>query len=215
MVEGMQIVGYTRVSSAEQAESGLGLEAQRVAITEEAERRGWDLVAIYEDAGASGKSTNGRPGLAQALEAVESDAAAGMVVAKLDRLSRSIVDFGTLLERSRRNGWAVVALDLGVDTSSAAGELVANVMVSVAQWERRAIGDRTRAALQVKREQGVVLGRPRLMPAKIRRRILRERARGRTYSAIADDLNRDEVPTAQDGAAWWPATIRKVVNAPA
>jgi len=215
MNEGMRIVGYTRVSSAEQASSGLGLEAQRTAITEEAQRRGWELVEIYEDAAASGKSTNGRPGLAQALEAVESDAAAGIVVAKLDRLSRSIVDFGTLLERSRKNGWALVALDLGVDTSSAAGELVANVMVSVAQWERRAIGDRTRAALQVKRDQGIVLGRPRLMPAKIRRRIVRERARGRTFAAIADDLNRDDVPRAQGGEAWHPATIRKVVNAPA
>ena len=215
MNEGMRIVGYVRVSSAEQAGSGLGLEAQRTAITEEAQRRGWELVAIYEDAAASGKSTNGRPGLAQALEAVESDAAAGIVVAKLDRLSRSIVDFGTLLERSRKTGWALVALDLGVDTSSAAGELVANVMVSVAQWERRAIGDRTKAALQVKRDQGIVLGRPRLMPAKVRRRILRERARGRTLAAIANDLNHDEVPTAQNGAAWYPATIRKVVNAPA
>jgi len=215
MNEGMRIVGYVRVSSAEQASSGLGLEGQRTAITEEAQRRGWELVAIYEDAAASGKSTNGRPGLAQALEAVETDAAAGIVVAKLDRLSRSIVDFGTLLERSRKNGWALVALDLGVDTSSAAGELVANVMVSVAQWERRAIGDRTRAALQVKRDQGIVLGRPRLMPAKIRRRIVRERSRGRTFAAIADDLNRDDVPRAQGGAAWHPATIRKVVNAPA
>ena len=62
MNEGMRIVGYVRVSSAEQASSGLGLEGQRTAITGEAQRRGWELVAIYEDAAASGKSTNGRPG---------------------------------------------------------------------------------------------------------------------------------------------------------
>lgn len=60
------VVGYIRVSTEEQADSGAGLAAQRTAITAECERRGWRLLGVYEDAGASGKSLEGRPQLAEA-----------------------------------------------------------------------------------------------------------------------------------------------------
>jgi hypothetical protein len=72
------------------------------------------------------------------------------VVAKLDRLSRSVVDAGRLLEEARKGGFNIVALDLGLDLSTPTGELVANVLAAVAQWERRMIGVRTSEALQVK-----------------------------------------------------------------
>lgn len=77
-----------------------------------------------------------------------------MVVAKLDRLSRSVVDAGRLLEEARKRGFNIVALDLGLDLSMPTGELVANVLAAVAQWERRMIGVRTSEALQVKIEGG-------------------------------------------------------------
>src|SRR4051812_22324091 len=92
----MQAVGYVRVSTSEQADSGLGLQAQRSAIKAEAKRRGWALVGIEEDAGASGKSMAGRAGLEAALALVESGQAEALVVAKLDRLSRSLLDFAAL-----------------------------------------------------------------------------------------------------------------------
>jgi DNA invertase Pin-like site-specific DNA recombinase len=114
------------------------------------------------------------------------------------------------MERRARQGWAFVALDLGVDTSTAAGELVASVMVNVAQWERRAIGERTRAALAARRAAGVQLGRPRTLPDKVRHRIVQSRERGDTYRAIAARLNGEGVPTAQGGAQWHAATVRKV-----
>jgi Resolvase, N terminal domain len=107
-------IGYVRVSTGEQADSGAGLETQRQAIQAEAARRGWELVDIFVDAGASGKSMNGRTGLAAALEAVESGEAQGLIVSKLDRLSRSVIDFASLLELSRKQDWALVALDVGV-----------------------------------------------------------------------------------------------------
>ena len=75
------VVGYIRVSTAEQADSGAGLEAQRGAIEAEAQRRGWTLLRTFEDAGASGKSMNGRPGLQEALQAVERGEAYALVVA--------------------------------------------------------------------------------------------------------------------------------------
>src|SRR3954471_3387194 len=91
------VVAYVRVSTDEQADSGAGLTAQRAAISAEAARRGWTVIAWHEDAGISGKSIAGRPGLGAALEAVETGQAAGIVVAKLDRLSRSLADFAGLM----------------------------------------------------------------------------------------------------------------------
>src|SRR3954454_14784867 len=90
----VRAIGYVRVSTSEQADSGAGLAAQEHAIRTEAERRGWDLVEVFVDAGVSGRSLTGREALAAALEAVEDGGRADvLVVAKLDRLSRSLVDF--------------------------------------------------------------------------------------------------------------------------
>ena len=209
----MKVVAYLRVSTEEQADSGAGLEAQRAALTAEAERRRWQLVETFEDAGVSGKALTGRPGLVAAVAAVESGRADALAVAKLDRLSRSLLDFAALMERSRKRGWALVALDLGVDTSTPSGEMLANVLAVFAQFERRLIGQRTREALAVKRAQGVRLGRPRTMPAKVRARIRREHEAGRSLSSIAARLNADAVPTAQGGARWHASTVKAALRA--
>lgn len=212
-----RVVGYVRVSTSEQAESGAGLAAQRATIEAEADRRGWQLVAVHEDAGISGKSMTGRAGLDAALMAVEKGEAEVLVVAKLDRLSRSLLDFANLMERSRRKRWALVALDLGVDTTTPAGEMVASLMATFAQYERRIIGVRTKEALAVKRAEGVRLGRPNSLSTEVVQRIQRERAEGKTLAAIADGLNVGTVPTAHGGRAWHRATIRQVLlsNSPA
>src|SRR4051812_24461802 len=172
-------VGYIRVSTDEQADSGLGAEAQRTSIQAEAIRRGWDLVEVFTDT-ASGRSLSRRPGLEEALAMMESGGAAALIVSKLDRLSRSTKDFATLMERAQRRGWAPVVLDLGVDTTTPAGEMVASVMMSVAQWERKIIGQRTKEALAMRKAQGVTLGRPRQLPDAIRKRIVSMRRRGLT-----------------------------------
>ena len=206
------VVGYVRVSSEDQANSGLGLEAQRAAITAECELRGWSLVEVYEDAGASGKTMKGRPSLEDALRAVQGGRAGALVVAKLDRLSRSLLDFAALMEQARRQGWALIALDLGVDTTTPAGEMMANVMATFAQFERRLIGQRTKDALAVKRSQGVRLGRPRLLPDSVVARIVTEREEGHSLAAIANALNRDDVATAQGGRGWYSSTVRAVLT---
>jgi DNA invertase Pin-like site-specific DNA recombinase len=209
----LRALGYVRVSTDEQSDSGGGLQAQRKAIEVEADRRSWKLVEIAEDAGVSGKSFNGRPGLADVLARLDRGDADALIVSKLDRLSRSVVDAAGLMERARRRGWVLVAGDIGLDTSSSAGELVANVMASVAQWERRAIGDRTREALAAKRAAGTLrgpLGRPPALPPDTRKRIIRQRNDGHSYSAIAASLNEGQVPTAQGGLRWYPATVRKI-----
>jgi DNA invertase Pin-like site-specific DNA recombinase len=202
--------GYIRVSTEEQAISGAGLEAQRAAIVSEVERRGWELIGIFEDAGASGKSLAGRLGLAAAIEAVEKGDADTLVVAKLDRLSRSLLDFAGLLDRSRRKSWSLVALDL-VDTTTPAGELMAHILATFSQFERRLIGERTRLALAQKQREGVRLGRPSVMDVEVRDRIEREREAGRTYAAIADALTEEGVPTAHGGRRWHASTVRKAL----
>jgi DNA invertase Pin-like site-specific DNA recombinase len=207
----MRVIGYVRVSTDEQATSGAGLSAQRKALREEAKRRGWQLVSIEEDAGVSGKSLAGRPGLQAALETIEAGGADALAVAKLDRLSRSLLDFAALMDRSRRRGWALVALDLGVDTSTPSGEMMASVLAVFAQFERRLIGQRTRDGLAVKRAQGVQLGRRRTMPDEVVGRIVAEREAGASLTTIADGLTRGEVPTAQGGVRWYPSTVRAVL----
>lgn len=206
----MDVVGYVRVSTAEQADSGLGLAAQVGMIEAESGRRGWNLAAIYEDAGASGKTVANRPGLDEALCAVRSEAAAALVVAKLDRLSRSLLDFAALMEQSRREGWSVVALDLGVDTTTPSGEMVANVMATFAQFERRLIGQRTRDALAIKRAQGIRLSRPRVVQAPTVERIRDLRSLGISWRAVAAALNEEQVPTGHGAMAWTGASARYV-----
>lgn len=207
----MNVVGYVRVSTAEQAESGAGLSAQRSAIEAEAERRGLELVAICEDAGASGKDLK-RPGLQEALALVESGAAEVLCVSKLDRLSRSVHDFSGLLQRAQRKGWSLSVLDLQLDTSTPSGALVANVMASVSEWERRVIGARTRDALQVKKAQGVVLGRPRGRETSSLaiERIRQLRDDGLTLRQIASVLTSEQIPTAR-GGAWHAATVASLL----
>lgn len=204
-------VGYVRVSTGEQFDSGAGLEAQRQAIRTECDRRGWELAEIYEDA-ASGRALTGRTGLKAALTALEGRTAAALVVAKLDRLSRSLLDFAALMEQGRRSGWALVALDLGVDTTTPSGEMMANVLAVFAQFERRLIGQRTREALAVKRQQGVRLGRPPVLAEAILRRIRRERSRGRPLAAIAARLDRDGVPTAHGGRRWHVSAVQSALE---
>jgi len=206
------MVGYVRVSTEEQSASGLGLKAQRSAIKSEAERRGWVLVDIYEDRAASGKSLKGRPALTEALAQIERGEAEGLVVAKLDRLSRSLLDFAALMETSRKRGWSMVALDLGIDTTTPNGELLANVMSSFAQFERRLIGQRTKDALAVKRAEGVRLGRPVAVSDDVTQTMAVMRSRGLSLRAIAEELNASDVPTVGGGKKWHASTVQAVLR---
>src|SRR5579872_2538647 len=104
------VVAYLRVSTEEQAVSGLGLAAQESAIRAECGRRGLPLVAVHTDAGASAK-TLARPALKAALEALDAGEGSVLMSAKLDRLSRNVHDATGLLQRAERSGWDLVALD--------------------------------------------------------------------------------------------------------
>src|SRR5262245_21477043 len=147
-------VGYIRVSTDKQADHGVSLEAQHAKLVQYAALYDLELGDVIVDAGVSAKTLD-RPGLQRALGMLRKDQASALLVAKLDRLTRSVKDLGTLVEDyfSSANITLLSVAD-AIDTRTAAGRLVLNVLGSVAQWERETIGERTAEALAHKREQG-------------------------------------------------------------
>jgi DNA invertase Pin-like site-specific DNA recombinase len=157
--EAKRVLAYVRVSTEEQKGSGAGLAAQRAAILAECAHRGWHVVEVIEDAGYSAKDLK-RPVVRIALEILRDGGADALVVAKLDRLSRSMLDFAGIMAAAQKQGWGLIALDCAVDTTTPAGETMAKVLATFAQFERRLISQRTKGALAVKRAQGFALVGP-------------------------------------------------------
>ena len=220
-------VGYIRASTSDQT---ITLDAQRVRIEAYAVAMGIELVAVLVDAGVSGKSL-ARPELARALAMLESGAADALLVTKLDRLTRCVADLGELVERYFASRFALLSVGDSIDTRTASGRLILNVLASVAQWEREAIAERTREALaQVKREGGHVgrvgLGKRRTgakdaagrqevvedatgAATLARARALREA--GLSFAAVATRLAAEGHATSR-GGRWASETVRKALR---
>lgn len=206
-------IGYTRVSTDEQARTGYGLTDQRTRVAAEIAHRGWESVDVVADEGESGKDLD-RPGIRSVLTRLAAGDADALVITKLDRLTRSVRDFADVLEWADRCGVALVILDLGIDTSTPTGRLVAGVVAQVAQWERETIADRTRAAAAVRRAEGKRMGREGVRdtsPA-VAARIVAAREAGATWQAIADDLNSEGVPTVRGGAEWRVSSVQSAAG---
>ena len=205
------VVGYLRVSTDELAVSGLGLEAQRATIAARAAAEGWTVTAWFIDEGVSGTVVPvERPGLSAALDAVSEGQASRLVASHLSRIGRSAARVLDLDALAAAEGWGLVMCDLQIDTATAAGRFMLGNMAAAAEYERNLVSERTRAALAVKRAQGVRLGRPSMLPRVVVARIVAEREAGKTWQAVADGLMADGIATAQGGARWYPASVRKV-----
>lgn len=152
-----------------------------------------------------------RKGLVGALERLDRGEADVLVASKVDRVARSTSDFSALLDRADRKGWKVCVLDVDVDTTTAAGRLVVDVVAAAAQFESKRIGERVRDAHAVRKSQGKRAGQAPILSDEVRQRIYAERQEGKSFSAIAADLNTEGVPTAK-GGKWWPMTIKQVVE---
>jgi len=151
----LKVVGYARVSTAEQVEEGVSLDAQAERLRLYCTLHRLDLVTIHTDAGVSAKSLD-RPALQLALADLSARRARGLVIAKLDRLSRSVADWQALIEGyfGPAAGHQLLSVGDSIDTRTASGRLGLNLLMSVAQWEREANAERTREALAHKRRQG-------------------------------------------------------------
>lgn len=204
-------LAYIRVSTVDQAEHGASLDAQRSALEKEAVIRGWD-VEVIADEGISGKTIAKRPGLVGALERLDAGEADYLLAVRLDRISRSVADFASLLDRATKRGWQLRLLDPNIDTSEASGIFTANVLASAAQYERDLISKRTKETMAAKKAEGVRFGRPRLVPDEVVERIHAMRAEGASMQRIADTLNDEGVPTAHGGRQWHASTIWRALN---
>lgn len=206
--------GYLRVSTADQADSGLGLDAQRAAIARAAAAQGLTIAGWFTDAGVSGTiAPDDRPGMAAALGTLADHGAGVLIAAKLDRVSRSTVDGLQLADRAQREGWRLVTAD-GFDSGddSPASRLMFTIQASVSQWERDTIAMRTREALAALKSQGVQLGQPTKLPDAVLTRIIRELSAGRSLRAIAQGLQADGVPTATGGARWYAQQVKRAAD---
>jgi DNA invertase Pin-like site-specific DNA recombinase len=227
--QSMRAVGYVRVSTGVQAERGVSLDAQRARIAAYCVAMDLDLVAVIADEGLSARSLD-RPGLTSALAMLKEGSAEALLVVKLDRLTRSVRDLGALVETYFAQGrWSLLSVADSIDTRTAAGRLVLNVLVSVAQWEREATVERTVDALTHLRASGVQLGGAALgwkhteatdphgrrvvetvaHEAETIARIRELRAAGVSYRGIVATLTKEDRPT-KLGGRWHVTTVARV-----
>lgn len=208
-----RVLAYRRVSTDEQADSGLGLAHQEAVIRAWCQRHERELIDVVTDAGVSAKSLD-RPGMTEALRRLADGEADVLVVAKLDRLTRSVGDLTALLDWTMRAGVGLVALDLDIDTTTPGGRMVVQVFATVAEWERGIISERTRNALSTLRAQGRPVSRPALDQSQpeLAARIRRMRTTGMTMQAIADTLNMEGVPTVRGGARWRHSSVQSALG---
>lgn len=203
-------LGYVRVSTEEQAKSGLSLGAQVQAVHATAKARGWELVDVITDAGVSGRKAN-RPGLDQVKRRMRRGDADMMVVAKLDRLSRSLIDGARLMKTAEGQGWAVVTADNAVDMSTDAGKFLTNILLSAAEYESAMNSTRTKDAMAAAKLKGATFGKPTTYPDVLLERIHDMHAEGMSLRKIADALTDDGVTTAK-GGQWHASSVRSVLN---
>ena len=219
-------VGYIRVSTAHQADEGVSLDAQRAKLQAWADLNGFELADVHIDAGISGKRADNRPALQAALDQACRESAA-LVVYSLSRLARSTPDTIHIGERLRKHGADLVSVSERIDTTSAAGQMVFQLLAVFAEFESNQQGERIRAALQYKKSQGKRMGsipfgwtvdtdgdtlikHPAEQEALAIIRELREH--GLSLRAIADELNRRGIRTKLGAAAWKHTSVRSVLN---
>jgi DNA invertase Pin-like site-specific DNA recombinase len=209
MEAGTRAVGYLRVSTSEQGTSGLGLDAQEAAVGAHCEQRQWVLAAIEREI-ASGAKQKRRP----VLEATLSQLASGdvLIVAKADRLARSLSAYVRLIDRARSEGWAIVAADGSVDLTTPHGRAMSAMAAVFGELEAELIGDRTKVALAAAKAKGVQLGRrPAPLPARVGRQMESMRSRGLSLRTIATHLNERDVPAPQ-GGGWHATSVSRALD---
>ena len=209
----MNVAGYVRVSTQEQGDSGAGIAAQMAAIEAACKQRGLTLSATYCDEAVSGSTPlDSRPQGRDMLDALSAGTYDGLIVSKLDRLSRSAFDFASTMRRSLAEEWAIICLDLGVDTTTPSGKMIAQVMSAFAEFELDMIRQRTRDGLAAKRAMGVQLGRRVSAHPLTVEHIMKLHDSGLNYSQIARCLEGAELETPRGGKRWYVSTVSEIVR---
>ncbi len=218
----MRAIGYTRCSTNEQADSGLGLEAQAERVRAYCTLKGLRLVELITDAGVSGgKALATRDGGRALLEALKRKRADAVVMLKLDRMFRNAGDCLTTVEQWERQGISLHIADLGgnaIDTTSAAGRFMLVVLAGAAEMERNLTRERTRSAMAVKRANGKRIGTvpygynlapdgSTLLPNDVENAVIADiltmRSRGMKLAQIAEELTKRGMPTKTGRSNSW------------
>lgn len=206
-------IAYYRVSTAQQGRSGLGIEAQEKAVNDFARANGFELVNDFRDLNSGVR--NGRDGLNAALKECKRENAI-LIIAKLDRLSRSVAFIAALIEAN---------VDFKIVDNPSAGKLIVHIMAAFAEHERDEISKRTSAALQAAKMRGIQLGKyGRDVLSKINKANASQFAQSlrpfieqitqeghSTVREIRDELNRLQIPTFRNtGQKWHNQTVHKI-----
>lgn len=223
----MDIILYTRVSSLGQVHDGESLTAQRERLTTWATTNGHTIIASFEDAGISGATVAARPAIQDAVALACRHRGSALVVCALSRLARCTLEALQIGDRLNKAGARLISLSEAVDTSTATGKLLWTLLAAVAEWERSVNNERTLEVLGSMRRRRLRISGAlpygwalapdgeSLIPVESEQVVLadmqRQRAKGKSYSAIAADLEARGIPTKQGRPTWLPKVIRQVL----
>ena len=206
----LRVIGYVRVSTAKQHDTGHGLGAQHTALEHFCTAHGYELLTVTSDV-VSGTAAEAMYGRQVALAAIESGVADALPVRALDRATRDQEDAARLFKRAERNGWRLMDCDKA-DSGDPSQRLLADIRIAVAAEERRKISERTREGLARARKAGKRLGRPAEVDSALAKQIARMADRGLSAGAIARRLTERGVPAPRGGAEWYPTTVRGILK---
>lgn len=210
-----KVLLYARVSTNMQVNEGVSLDVQERQMVTAAEFHGFKDWELVREEGRSGKSISGRPALQQALKNLNEGKAQALIVTRIDRLARSTTDFLKIVDMANQKNWRLILLDLNLDTSSYQGRFVVTIMSALAEMERGIIAERAKDIHKDRRNRGIVWGKDmgpkNKTPEEIKKRILEERLKGHSLRKIAENLNRDNIPT-QNGKQWHAMTVKNILD---
>jgi DNA invertase Pin-like site-specific DNA recombinase len=203
----VEVIGYIALAPDKDRHREIDTAAELVGSW--CEGRGWHLCRLIHDLERAGGGLSDRPGLAYALDQIAAGRVAGLVLAHLGDLTRSVSELAQLLRWMNTAGAFVIALDYELDTSTAAGDLAAGALIELGDWERDRIGGRTQPGLTAIRSQGAGANRASVRDdPELSARISAMRARGLSLQAISDTLNAEGVPTLRGGTHWRPSSVQ-------
>lgn len=203
-------IGYIRVSTKTQGESGYGLAAQRDAIVQYCEQHDIELVTVIPDV-MSGRRTDRLHGRAAALAAIRNGVADVLVLKDLDRATRDTRDGLDLMLNAKSEGWRIVTTN-GDDTDTI-GEFELTVKLAFAEEERRRISERTKAGLaRARREGKATMNESPIAEDVVTLIVAMHRRNKLGAKAIATRLTNEGVPTPGGGPRWHHSTVRNVLR---
>lgn len=231
----MKALGYVRVSTSEQSAKGHSLDAQSTKIKQLAALHEIENVIIIADPGASAKNLK-RPGIQEVIAEIKAGNVSHLIIAKLDRLTRSVLDLQIIMALCEKHGVALMSVADSLDTKSAAGRLVINIMASVAQWEREITAERTADTIAYMKANSLktggttpygynkVLIEPVVNPEKPKYKLVKNydeqaiisqiisyRYTGLSFRLIAEHLNELKIPS-KSGGKWHSETVSAICN---